>query len=56
MKMKPKSCSCYMCRHSPVRRAIHRQADRAYRHAWKVALRVGGWEKLSVVSYSVYTD
>jgi hypothetical protein len=38
MKVKPKSCSCFGCRHSPVRSAVLRYAERANRRAVKVAL------------------
>jgi hypothetical protein len=38
MKVKPKSCSCFSCRHSPVRGTVLRYAERANRRAVKMAL------------------
>ena len=59
MKHTPKSCSCRICRLGKATKAqktMMKLAERAFRHAAKVALKSGREELVLPAPYGNYTD
>lgn len=41
MKQSPKSCSCFQCRHSSIKKFVRTKEERAFRRASKIELARG---------------